>query len=105
MSLTKAQRKALEILRDLPPDYLGRQRTYAAEFARSMWPDSPGWTRVSNVGRGATTGVGIKRAGGAYLARLSALGLVATEWNTSPFSYTTYYSITEKGRKALEEES
>ena len=42
----------------------------AASLARALWPDSPGWHRVSNVGRGATTGVGPKRAAGGVLKRL-----------------------------------
>lgn len=105
MPLTKAQRKALEILRDLP-DTIGRHRTYGAQFAHLMWPDSPGWEKWSHGHRNGTAkATGIKRAGGAYLARLEKQGWVRTEFNTAPFSYTTYYSITDAGRKALEEES
>jgi len=50
------------------------------ELAEVFWPDSPAHTRTSNVGHGATTGVGIKRAAGSFLHRMEKAGLVTRRW-------------------------
>lgn len=48
---------------------------YAAEMASRLWPDSPAWKRVSNVGNnGAAHGVAIKRRGGNVCWALWKLG-------------------------------
>ena len=87
--LTPSQSKALEILRDEGP-LRGR------EFARAMWPDSPGWTRVAKCGPGGShQGGGMYGAGGAYMGKLRHLGLAEY------ISYTEGYCITMAGRDAL----
>ena len=47
------------------------------EFAERMWPDSEGWQRMARCGPyGVTQGGGMPPAGGAYLGKLRARGLV-----------------------------
>lgn len=48
----------------------GTQCVYAGQLAKALWPNSPGWYRVSRVGYGSTVGVGPKRAAGGVLKRL-----------------------------------
>lgn len=92
MALTTAQRRALQVLRDGPL----RPR----EFARAMWPDSPGWQRSYNCGpNGSHRGGAMYRAGGAYLGKLRALGLVHT---TNRHRWDTAYALTEAGVAALD---
>lgn len=92
MKLTKSQRRALEILaKESEP----LQATY---FAMKMWPDTPAWSRYSNVGHGATTGVGITRKGGSYLNYLRKRG-----WVDMRFESVWLYYITGEGRAALDE--
>lgn len=51
------------------------ETVYATEMARRLWPDSPAWHRVSNVGNnGAAHGVAIKRRGGNVCWGLWKLG-------------------------------
>jgi len=65
-------------------------------FAETIWPDHPGWKKLSNIGRhGATRGVGMWRAGGAYLGKLQKLGLVR-------YSFLYHgYKLTGEGEKTL----
>lgn len=90
--LTDAQRRALQILIDYPGITPGL-------FAQHMWPDSPAWGRVSHVGNGSATGVGITRAGGGFLGKLAKAGLTRSHWRET---YAEHY-ITPSGRKALKE--
>ena len=61
-------------------------------FAQLMWPDSPSWHSHSNIGNGATTGVGIWRKAGSYLAQLKRRELVT--WSFLDFSA---YVLTRDG--------
>lgn len=65
--LTDFQIRALRVLADNGP-------MSPRQFAEKIWPDAQAWERVSNVGNGATRGVGITRAGGCYLARMRSRG-------------------------------
>lgn len=92
MSLTHSQRRALEIVQENPGI---RPR----EFAKGMWPDSPGWKRSAKCGpNGAHRGGGMYTAGGAYLGKLEGLGLVCRDLS----SRYGGRKITEAGRRALE---
>lgn len=72
MTLTKPQRRALEILHT----YGG---LHARAFALHMWPDSPGWKKRCRR-RGSNTNGAIGAAmwmkGGTFLRRLERRGLV-----------------------------
>lgn len=70
--VTPALTRADEALRELSED--GARCVHAGVLAKRLWPDSPGWHRTSNVGYGATTGVGPKRAAGGILKRLIEAG-------------------------------
>jgi hypothetical protein len=84
--------KALRIIADLP-DFI----MTASEFAQFMWPDSPGWTKVSNCGtHGARRGCGMWRAGGSFLAKLEKRGLI---WQIRE---RRYVRIAQKGLDMLE---
>lgn len=48
----------------------------ARQFAKLFWPNSAGWSRVKNQGRGATHGKGMWLAAGAFLSKLERQGLV-----------------------------
>jgi hypothetical protein len=68
--VTAIRRRALTILRDHGP-------LAPLAFAELMWPDAPAWNTSTKAGKyGSTTGGGIIRAGGAYLAKLRKAGLV-----------------------------
>lgn len=69
-TLSEAQKKALEIIRDHGPI---RPR----EFARKMWPDSEGWRRSSRAGLyGSSRGGGMNLAAGGYLGKLARKGWI-----------------------------
>lgn len=89
MRITENVLRALEILEKKGP-------LTAKWFAEEFWPDHPGWKRVSNIGHGATRGVGMWFAGGGYLGKLRKAGLV-----TDGEHYT--YRITSKGQRILKE--
>ncbi len=88
--MTATERRALEIVRDLSP----RPRA----FAQKMWPDSPGWSRMSPCGYGVSRGAAMPRTGGAYLGKLSHKGWV-TRVHASRFDAS--YKITAEGIAAL----
>lgn len=70
-------------------------------FADYMWPESEGHIRrVSNVGRGATRGVGHWRAAGAYLSRLTKRGWLSRRYR--PGMKAREYFITAAGCAALQ---
>ena len=83
--------KALTIIRD-------NQIDFPSQFARLMWPDSPCWHRVYNVGHGASRGVAMNRAAGAYLGRLRKRGLILGYGSTQRFylSHESYVLLEAK---------
>lgn len=90
--MTPTERRALVILRD-------HGSLMAREFAMLMWPDAPGWKRVSRCGpNGSSTGGGMNLAGGAYIGRLRRKGWVAF---ADSRCYT--HGLTGEGAKALRE--
>jgi hypothetical protein len=96
--VTPARTRALQILADVKPDFEYRSEVYPAQFAHLMWPDSPAWSKISNVGHGAARGVGIKRSAGALLGKMEREGLVRSRNSEIGQSF---YSITRKGRQVL----
>lgn len=108
--LTKPQAKMLRILADEADAadamvaekgdslYGGRRYMAPREVARAMWPDSPGWDKVSR--RGSTP------AGGARGATMpmKAATLLHRLWphytHQRP-GYGACWTITSKGREAL----
>lgn len=89
--ITAKRAQALQIVRD--------QGSLAPrEFARQMWPDSPGWRRVSKCGPyGSTRGGGMCLAGGSYLGKLRRASLVEKDASDP----RGLYSISEEGRRQL----
>jgi hypothetical protein len=91
MILTDSQYKALCILRE-------HGKIRPREFAQAMWPNSPGWRRVSKCGPyGVTRGGGMCIAGGCYLGKLNRKGWTKCEWNGSR------HSLSDAGKDVLEE--
>lgn len=88
MKLTKAQLRALQVLRDHGP-------LMPREFARQMWPESRSWTRASSRKRES----GILRVAGALLHRLERRGWVI-EWRSAP---GRGYELTSTGRALLDQ--
>jgi len=87
--ITYKTARALSILRDMC--------VTATEFAEHMWPDSPGWQRMSNVGtHGASAGACMPYAAGGYLGRLRKRGLVEHD------SRRGLYMLTHVGTIALD---
>jgi hypothetical protein len=75
MSLKRKNRReneirAIEILKEHP------EGLTAKHFGLLMWPDNPKHKKVSNIGNGATHGVGMWFAAGSYLSRLEKRGVV-----------------------------
>jgi hypothetical protein len=91
-TMTDKTIRALELLEK-------HERLTPRQFAEKMWPDAPAWKKCSNVGHGSTTGVGITRAGGCYLARLRKLGL--TRQVFARHGHYAHHEITEQGSHAL----
>lgn len=73
IKLSESQRRALGIIKEFPS--VGPR-----DFARMMWPDSPGWKSSSGHGAHTRRGGGMWLAGGAYLGRLRAAGLIVTSY-------------------------
>lgn len=96
--LTEEQEKALRIFFDWKQKNTFGTMT-AKEFARRMWPDSPGWLKVSNTGNGACRGKGMWLRAGVFLGKLTASGWLYHE----PSLSTWVWSISYKGIKALGE--
>jgi len=96
--LTITQRKALQIIRDDPG-------VRPREFARAMWPDSPGWKRFVQCGpKGSHQGGGMYRAGGAYMGKLARLADPPLIARTYSGRFDTGYRLTTAGYKALRED-
>lgn len=89
MKLSKKTIRALSIL-------LNAGEVTARQFAKMMWPASPGWKIVRQRGKRQTIGLGMWLAGGSYLNRLRYKGLV--EWSVNVVGG---YRISEKGKAAL----
>lgn len=78
----------------------GSQGIRAREFARRMWPDSPGWQRPAKCGpKGSHRGGGMCLAGGGYLGKLAKAGLAVRLYH-SKWHYG--YVLTLEGKQALE---
>lgn len=91
---TPAVLKGLQIIADHPGI---RPR----EFAKKMWPDSPGWKRHSRSGpNGAHQGGGMYLTGGAFMGRLNNAGLTV---HTYAHRFDTGHELTDAGRKMLED--
>ena len=70
------------------------------EFAKAMWPDSPGWERSARSGpNGSHQGGGMYPAGGAFLGRLALAGLTR---RTHSHEYDTGHAITPAGQAMLD---
>ena len=81
--MTAASERATMILQAHPDGLTARQ------FASLMWTVNPAWYRMSKIGRGATRGVGMWRAGGGYLGRLVKQGIASRRLTmTSQYIYT-----------------
>jgi len=94
--LTDSQYRALAILAQV-------DKITPGDFARKMWPDSPGWRRSYKCGPyGASMGIAMARTGGAYLGRLSRKGFVEMVSRGRGLSHS--WAITQAGREALERE-
>jgi hypothetical protein len=85
----KATDRALHLIND-------NQIESPTEFARLMWPNSDGWRRVGNVGHGAHAGAGMQLAGGSFLGRLRAKGLIVGGYTRDRIT------LTDKGRERLQ---
>lgn len=63
--------RALQILKE-------KEVKTSRDFAELMWPDSPCWQKVYNIGHGATRGVGMWLAGGSLLGKLHHAGFISS---------------------------
>lgn len=96
MKATPSVLRGLQIVADA-----GDQGIRPREFARAMWPDSPGWQRSSRSGpNGTHRGGGMYLTGGAFLGRLERAGLT---YHARNYEYDTSHAITQAGLKFLEE--
>lgn len=94
MTLSKKTVQALEILEAYP----GLQ---PREFAKLMWPESPGWKRPSKCGNnGMHRGGGMYRAAGGFLGKLCKRGLAY--WKYIEAGRREYY-ISPLGTMELQE--
>lgn len=93
--MTKAPRPksktviALEAIRDHQVDG-GRT------FAHLLWPDNPGWKRLS---KSAGRGVGMRLAGGALLGKLQKAGLIRLFRGRT--RQDSYFVLTEAGEAMI----
>ena len=83
MKLTKAQHRALNIVKKNPG-------ITPSAFAKLMWPDSKCWNHSVKCGpKGSTRGGGMPLAAGGYLGRLYRAGLI--ELGFSRIGQSKYY--------------
>lgn len=99
--LTEAQVKALRIL-------VAVDEIRPREFARKMWPDSPGWKHSHKCGpSGASRGAMMPMVGGGYLGKLTRMDppLACSLFRSRrwPFARTSAYVVSKQGREALTE--
>lgn len=92
--LTEPQKRALRILYEHGP-------LHPREFARFMWPDSPGWKVHHNCGYGVSAGSMMAMAGGGYLGKLHHRGWVAPKyhWNRHGELWLDGHVLTDVGRE------
>lgn len=97
--LSKARRRALEILRDNPGVTAGR-------FGHLMWPDSEGHKHHTKCGnKGVSVGGGMNLAAGGFLGKLIRAGLVGCIHDRhGRYVGLGEFHLTAEGRKALKEE-
>jgi hypothetical protein len=98
--LTKPQRKALEFMMARPEGVTPKQ------LAHHLWPDSPGWSRVSNVGHGAAHGIAMPQIAGSLLWRLRRKGYATARYtheydNKERMRHLDGWFITYEGQAAL----
>jgi hypothetical protein len=99
-SLTDPQLRALKILARIAPNY--QQATTAKAFALNMWPNSSGWTTLSDVRKGVVRGKAMPGLGGRFLWRLRQMGFVRVKRASWRSQYLFY--ISQKGRNAIKQE-
>jgi hypothetical protein len=80
---------ALQIIRD-------NDITSPREFAEKMWPNSEGWQHMHKIGRGASSGAAMAFAGGGFLGKLRAQGLIQGGCNREGIT------LTDKGKERLQ---
>jgi len=101
--LSKARRRALEILRDNPGVTAGR-------FGHLMWPDAEGHKHHTKCGnKGVSVGGGMNLAAGGFLGKLIKAGLVVCTSDSHYYKGRVRFGLGEfhlaaEGRKALKEE-
>jgi len=71
---------------------------WPTQFAKLMWPDSPCWRKVYNIGHGSTGGKGMWLCAGSYLNKLKEAGLVYQKLTSH---HQAIYGITQDGWKIL----
>jgi len=76
----------------------GHSHFSATQFAGLMWPDHPGWRRISKQGHGACSGKGMWFAAGCLLGKMEKRGLIVRGFVRYSVRKTT---LTEKGRQLL----
>jgi len=72
----------------------------ATQFAELMWPDHPGWRRISKQGHGSCSGKGMWFAAGCFLGKLQARGLIVRGFARWSMRKTR---LTAKGKQVLGE--
>jgi hypothetical protein len=88
--ISEAAYRALVIVRD-------NSGITAGNFGWRMWPENPGWRRMSNVGHGSAAGVGMCRAAGCFLGKLRRAGYIETDRTSIPRSW-----VKDEGIRAIE---
>jgi len=94
--LTEPQVKALTILQNHGP-------LRPREFARLMWPDSPGWQRHARCGpNGSHKGGGMYLAAGGYLGKLARKGWIYRKFKQYSWGYDSMgYILNGPGKTIL----
>ena len=99
MKLSEPQKRALRILYE-------HGLLHPREFAKLMWPDSPGWRAMHRCGRGASPGTMMAMVGGGYLAKLKYRGWVKGIWHRRWLADRLRFrghTLTPKGRDMAKE--
>ena len=96
--LTDFERRALKAITLHVAKY--HDSISASEFARAMWPDSPGWNRISKSGQsGSTQGKNMPFMAGSHLWRMYRKGLLTPRFH----QYQTCWLVSSEGRRRLRE--